>query len=80
MNFSQRFNQKGLSDVTLRLRTVEAPVQKGRLTNRARTADPPIERSFYLHKVILFQSPYFEDLHKWSRDEAVTVTSLGSLT
>ena len=81
MNFSQRFNQEELSDVILRLRsTLNDPDlldEASRKRARPEEGGPSIERSYFLHKVILFQSPYFEKLHKWARDQAAALTSIG---
>ena len=83
MDFSQRFNQKGLSDVTLRLRTtVAVPARKGlanRKRARAEEVDPASERFFHLHKVILFQSPYFEQMHERQADGSLGRTPSGQL-
>ena len=69
MDFSQCFNQEKLSDVTLRLRStlpVDDPSlqdEGSRKRARSEEGDPTGERFFYLHKIILFQSPYFETMH-----------------
>ena len=40
---------------------------------------PASERSYFLHKVILFQSPYFQKLQNWKkRDQAAVDASSGN--
>ena len=58
--------------MTLRLRTPPA-TQKGLAASNRKHAqseggDPPSERSYFLHKLILFQSPYFENRLKYQAE------------
>ena len=77
MDLSTRFNQKVLSDVVLHLMPTLGDNTSGDPDSRSRgpssEEDLPSERSFYLHKIILFQSPYFEKLYEWLSDAASAV-------
>ena len=79
MEFSQHFNQVDLSDVVLRLKTtVETPEQQSDLassSNRKRARQPEegspppsSERSYFLHKLILCRSPYFQNKLKYEAE------------
>ena len=68
MDISARFNQEALSDVVLHVRSTSDDHARNDPDSRKRASSedgPASERSFYLHKVLLFQSPYFEKLHGW---------------
>ena len=87
MDFSQHFNQVHLSDVTLRLKTtVDAMAQSqededlaSNIRKRARQPDEDAHpctgngRSYFLHKIILCQSPYFKNKLKYEEDDTLGV-------
>ena len=72
MDFSLRFNQAALSDVVLHLRPIQGPGVDDAEEAPAEQEDQAssIGRSYFLHKVILFQSPYFEKACAWKADAA----------
>ena len=68
MDISTHFDQEALSDVILHVRSTSDDHARIDPDSRKRPRPedgPASERSFYLHKIILFQSPYFEKLHGW---------------
>ena len=81
MDLSARFNQEGLSDVILHVRSTLDDHARNDPDSRKRASSadgPASERSFFLHKVILFQSPYFEKLHGWRAGCASTPAQTSS--
>ena len=79
MDFSQHFNSEALSDVILHVRTTVDNITENTSFLRSRSSEISNARSFYLHKVILFQSPYFQKLQNWKkRDQAAVDASSGN--
>ena len=69
MDLSRHFNIEALSDVLLHVRTTEENTENPD-PQSSRSEAISNARSFYLHKVILFQSPYFEMLCEWNAASA----------
>ena len=69
MDHLRRFNSKALSDVILHVRTTVV-ASENTCPNRSRSEEISNARSFYLHKAILFQMPYFERLCGWNAARA----------
>ena len=68
MDISTHFDQEALSDVILHVRSTSDDHARIDPDSRKRPRpedEPSSERSFHMHKIILFQSPYFEKLHGW---------------
>ena len=81
MDLSARFDQEDLSDVILHVRSTSDDHVRNDPDSRKRASSvdrPASERSFFLHKVILFQSPYFEKLHGWRAGCASTPAQASS--
>ena len=80
MDFSKRFNEEALSDIVLHLRphTLDDLLQIN-LGSRKRpgTFDEAAcaGRSFFLHRIVLFQALYFEKMHGWGAQIASAVAA-----